>query len=169
MIEPIMSDPVILNNMTPKRGPGRPRLSEDEKRLRMKKRHQKAVVTKPKNDITYKTQNQIPLIVPLLPLVWRARKMLWLLKNVELHLKKDPTFISPKEYFALLKDMENVYNQLEKEGYGTNEKRREARKGIRSKRLDQDRDEVRSSRLGESESVSVGAGVSAVNPFGGKG
>lgn len=158
-----MKDNEPVNDPLPKRGRGRPRLPESEK-----KRRAKIKTTKAKSDILYKTQNQIHLVVPQLPLFWRARKQLWLLQNIEKHLEQDPTYISPKEYFSLLKDMEAIYTELEKAGQGTNEQRRNARKGIQSKRLAVDGDETRSSRVGKDKSASVGDGVSTVNPFGGK-
>lgn len=158
------NDNTPVNQPLPKRGRGRPRLPESEK-----KRRAGIVTTKPKDDIKYKSLNQIPLIVPQLPLVWRARKQLWLITNIEKHLKTDPTFIAPKEYFSLLKDMEAIYTELEKQGLGSNEKRTEARARVREKRMVENGVEARSSRVSEDESASVGARVPAFDPFRKKG
>lgn len=150
-----------MGEMLPKRRAGRPRLPESEK-----KRKVGVVTTKAKKEMNYYRLDDIRLNVPALPLVWRVRKMTWLIRNIEKHLQEDPTFISPKDYYSLLKDMETAYNELELKGLGTNAKRTTARKGIRSKRLDQDGESVRSSRVGEDESAGVDSGVSATNPFG---
>lgn len=148
-----------INNPTPKRVAGRPRLVRTDKG-----KFSRPVITTAK--FNYTKQNMVLLNVPKIPLVWRARKQLWLLKMIELHLNKDPTYISPKEYFSLLDVMEKTYTELEKAGLGSNEKRRDFRQRVQQKRLGKVSESVDSSRVGETESPVVGDGVSAPNPFG---
>lgn len=138
-----------------KRPVGRPRLNKP-----------KVVTVKPKKEFKYITQNKVLLNVPSLPLVWRARKQLWLIRNIEEHLKVDPLAISAKEYFHLLKEQEAIYTELEKKGLGTNEKRRLTRQAVLSKRVAETSARGDTPTVGKGESPSVGNGVPAVNPFG---
>ena len=151
-----------VNDPLPKPIAGRPRLARN-----YKGKYAKPLITKPK--FNYTKQTMVLLNVPKIPLVWRARKQLWLLKMIELHLNKDPSYISPKEYFSLLDTMEKTYTDLEKAGLGSNEKRREFRKRVQQKRMGETGESVSSSRVGETESPVVGNGVSAPNPFGKQG
>ena len=149
-----MAEPV--NDMKPRRRAGRPKGSKNKKTLAVA-----PVVVKSQE------QHKVPLIVPLLPTYWRAKKMSWHLKNLERHLLADPLFITPKEYFALLKDLDAVYKELESEGLGTNDLRKEARKRVQSERLAKDGKRGAAPDLGSSRSAGVDNGVPAPNPFGG--
>lgn len=162
-------DTTPVNNPLPKRKAGRPRLSESEKLARKVARTKRAVVIAPKSSIVYQDPKRVQLHVPTLPLVAKARKMAWLIQNIEKHLLTDPTYISPKEYFSLLKDMEAVYTQLNKERLGTSEQRREARERAKSGGLAENGNEERSSRMGEDKPAGVDARVSTKNPLGAKG
>lgn len=158
---------------TPKRGRGRPRVVTSElagllpkKPIGRPKGSKNKHPRVPKAEkIKLKTYNEVKLIVPALPLFWRAKKQLWLIRNIEEHLKKDPSYISPKEYFHLLKEQESMYNQLIKDGLETNEKRKARRFGIHQKRLVEDGKFVPTAGDGETERSGVGDGVPAVNPF----
>ena len=141
-----------------KRPVGRPRLN--------KPKVKKERVVIPKDDFKYVEMNKILLNVPTLPLVWRARKQLWLIRNIEEHLKRDPLAISAKEYFHLLKEQETIYTELEKKGLGTNEKRRTNRQAILKKRLAETSPDDDTSTVGEGKSAGVGNGVSTPYPFG---
>lgn len=146
----------VANDMKPKRGRGRPKGSLNKKTLAV------APVV-----IKHLEQHRVPLIVPQLPTYWRAKKMSWHLKNIERHLTEDPLFINPKDYYTLLKDMDAVYKELEKEGLGTNDLRKKARKRVQSERVAKDRKSDTAGGVGSSRTARVDDGVSASNPFGG--
>lgn len=146
----------VAKNPLPKRKAGRPKGSKNKK----------SVVTKPKDQVKYRKIEEITVNVPLIPIYWRVKKMTWLIRNIEQHLKTDPLYIAPKEYFSLLKQQQEAYDELEKEGMATNEQRASYRERVKSKRLAQDGNEVATSRVGAGERPSLDAGISAPNPLG---
>lgn len=117
----------------------------------------------------YRKLDTFTVVVPKIPLYWKARKQAWLLANIEKHLKQDPLSVPAKTYFDLLTEMEKTYEALRKAGLGSHGERKKARDGIRSKELGGDRVGERSSRDGDAQSVGVGTGISAFDPFGAKG
>lgn len=142
------------NDLTPKRGRGRPR---------------KTVVKDAPVVVRHMKFQEIKLAVPELPLALKAKKMYWHLRNIERHLEADPLFISPKEYFALLESMEKVYSQLREEKQGSHAQRKAARARVRAQSMAEDGDEIPTSRVGRPKSAGVDNGVPAIDPFGGKG
>lgn len=165
---PPLADSVELPIKRPR---GRPRKAIADgdiapKRKRGRPRKHDVVVTKPRKDFKYVTMNKVMLNVPSLPIVWRARKQLWLIRNIEEHLKKDPLAISAKEYFYIIKEQEQIYVELAKKGLETHEKRTTARHRAYEKRVGEAGGDVSAPTVGEGESASVGDGVSAPNPFG---
>lgn len=149
------------NDHLPKKRAGRPKGSKNIHR------NGKVIVVKNKASDKYQKQERIAIITPLIPLHWKAKKMSWLIRNIEKELQIDPKYISPKEYFSLLNDMEQVYTKLEEKGIATSEQRTATRSRVKSKRLAQEGDALKSSRMGEDESASVGSGIPTSHPFGG--
>lgn len=140
------------SDMRPKRSRGRPKGSKNKSA---------PVVYK------YRKLDSFTITVPQIPIWWRVRKMAWLVQNIEMHLKNDPLSVPPKQYFDLLRDLEAAYNKLNEKGLGSHAERKAYRDRVRSKNLGEERDELRSSRVGEEELVGVGTGVPATDPFGG--
>lgn len=158
----VMSD--APNNPLPPRKAGRPKGSKNRVvgvKARTKVKGAPVVIAP-------KAFSQTRLQIPLIPLVHRAKKMYWHILNIERHLEADPLFISPKEYFGLLKEMEAVYTELDKQKLGTNEQRKQARQRVQSKRVAEDGDGIATSRVGQDKPLGVDNGIPTPDPFGRK-
>lgn len=147
------SEPIVL----PKRGRGRPKGAKNKK----------AVILQPKDEFKYKDIKTFTITVPKIPIWYKVRRMAMHVQNIEMHLKKDPLFISPTAYFNLLNELQKAYDELNEKGLNTHEQRKKARSGMDSKGVESVGVEAGSSRMGEKQPSSMGSGVPTSNPLGG--
>lgn len=106
---------------------------------------------------------KVKLYVPDLPLVYKAKKVYMLLQRIEKQQAKDPLFVPIKDYLFLVSQYEDAAQKLIDRGWNTSDGRAKAR--AEQKKLDKSGRQKSASGVGETESGSVGDGVSAADPF----
>lgn len=108
--------------------------------------------------------NEIRLHVPIdadAMLKNKAKRIYWVLMEMEKKMSKDITSVRAKDYSDILNAYEEVCNALRAKGYIG----RYAQKRMDNKRMAKDRDENRASEMGGNGQTSVGTGISPTNPL----
>lgn len=139
------------NDMKPKRGRGRPKGSKEFFQPNEKWK-------KP----PYKTR----IVVSNMPLIYRYQRVQWYKDLIEKQLINDPLYIDSKKYLELLKEFQDLQEEMVRLGLHTNEGRKTARKRVQERGLAQNGDGVHPPTVGGGKSSGVGDGVPAPHPFG---
>ena len=113
-----------------------------------------------KQSLKYKEFADLRLNLPKIPLVYKLRRVYWLLNNVHRKLQADPTAITTRQYLELLDVYCDLVEEVEKKGLHTADGRKKARQGMDTQRLGKVGRPSNAPGVGSPFSPSLGAGIS---------